>query len=164
MLCDRFPFYSIVYNLEARHKKAVNIHFSGLYFETINLANAVKVLVDRVSNLLLSTSSNTSTTTTITNRECEVSEMLCIVLESSTTSHSHFFEVGTTLDHESVDGKLIYDVEYVAETEDAFDHDWNGDEDDEEKVLCKESPLGYMAKAVNPYDKTNPKTSKRKRR
>ena len=130
----------------------------------INLANGVKVFVDRVSNLLFSTFSNTWTTTTITNRECEVFEMLCIVLESSTTSRSHFFEVETAPDHESVDVKLIYDVEYVAETEDAFDHDWNSNEDDEKKVLYKESQFGYMTKAVNSYDKTNPKTSKRKRR
>lgn len=131
----------------------------------INPANVVKVFADRASNLLSSTSSNTSTTSVITNRECEVAELLCGVLESITNSHSHFFEVETILDHDPVQDDLINDVECENEDEGALDPDWNGDEEDEdEKALCREFSLDYMTKAVNFYDEINPKTGKRKRR
>ena len=70
----------------------------------INPVNVVKIFADRTSNVLSSIMSNNATaTTTITNRECEVADLLCGVLESITTSHSHTVEVETTLDHELVD-------------------------------------------------------------
>ena len=78
----------------------------------INPANVVKIFADRASNLLSSTVPKISTATaTVTNRECEVAELLCGVLESITNSHSHTIEVETTLDHELADGDSINDVE-----------------------------------------------------
>ena len=130
----------------------------------INPVNIVKFFADRVSNSLFFTLSDTLTTTTVTNRECEVAKMLCNVLESITDSHLHSLEIETTFDHELVTAELIYDVEYEdeAEVEDTFDPNWNSDEDDEEKKLCKEFSLEYINKTVNFYDKINPKTEKRK--
>ena len=89
---------------------------------------------------------NTSTTAAaITNRKCEITEMLCGVLESITNSHSHSLEVETTLDHELIEGEVISDEE-------------------DEKTLCKEFSLDYMPKAVSFYDEINPQTGKRKER
>ena len=131
----------------------------------INPANVLKIFADRASNLLSSTVSNTSTaTTTVTNRECEVAELLCGVLESITNSHSHTIEVETTLDHELADGELINDVEYEDTTEETWDPDWNDKDEDDERALCKQFSLDYMTKAVNFYDEINPQTGKRKRR
>ena len=105
----------------------------------INPANVVKIFADRASNLLSPAFSNTSTaTSTITNRECEVVELLCGVLESITNSHSHTLEVEATLDHESVDGESINDVDYEDEAERTFDLDWNDEEEDAEKAMFKE--------------------------
>jgi len=86
------------------------------------------------------------------------------VLESVTNSHSYTFEVEATLDHESVDGELINDMEYEDETERLSDPDWIDEEPDEDKALCKEFSLDYMTRAVNFYDEINPETGKRKRR
>jgi len=63
---------------------------------------------------------NTTATNTITNRECEVADLLCGVLESITSSHSHTIEVETTLDHELADGELIDDVEYEDTAEETY--------------------------------------------
>ncbi|CAF1532191.1 unnamed protein product [Adineta ricciae] len=90
----------------------------------INLANVVKIFVNRASNSLSSVASAIST---VTNRECEVAELLCDVLESITKSHSHSIEVETTLDHELVDGELIDDVEDEDADEETWDPDWNHD-------------------------------------
>jgi hypothetical protein len=88
-----------------------------------NPANVVKIFADRASNLL-SIVSNNATSTTVTNRECEVADLLCDVLESITSSHSHTFEVETTLDHELVDDELINDVE----CEDTAEQTWYDDQ------------------------------------
>jgi hypothetical protein len=131
----------------------------------VDPTNVVKILADRVSNLPPSTFSNTSTATnTITNRECEVAELLCGVLESIVNSHSHTLEVETTLDHEFVDGELINEMEYENDVEEMFDPDWSGEEGDEEKTLDEQFSLDYMTRAVNFYDEVNPRTGKRKRR
>ncbi|CAF1461217.1 unnamed protein product [Adineta ricciae] len=103
---------------------------------------------------------------TVTHRECEVADLLCSVLESITSSHSHTFEVETTLDHELVDNELIDDVECEDTAEEASDPNWNDENEDEneEKALCKRFSLDYMTKAVEFYDEINPQTGKRKRR
>ena len=74
-------------------------------------------------------------TSTVTKRECEVADLLCSVLESITSSHSHTFEVETTLDHELADDELIDDVEHEDTDEETSDPNWNNE--DEEKALCK---------------------------
>ena len=109
-------------------------------------------------------SNNTTTTNTITNHECEVADLLCGVLESITSSHSHANEVETTLDHELVDGGLIDDVEYEDTTKETWDPNWNNEDDDEERALCKQFSPDYMTKADNFYNEMNPHTGKRKRR
>jgi hypothetical protein len=58
-------------------------------------------------------------------------------------SHSHSFEVETTLD-----------PDYLGEEED----------DDEKTTLCKKFSPECMTRAVNFYDEVNPKTGQRKRR
>ncbi|CAF1673171.1 unnamed protein product, partial [Adineta ricciae] len=125
----------------------------------INPANVVKIFADRASNSL---SSFASAASIVTNRECEVAELLCGVLESITNSHSHSIEVETTLDHELVDDELIDDIEDEDTDEETWDPDWN--HDDEDKELCKQFSLDYMTKAINFYDEINPHTGKRKRR
>ncbi len=88
----------------------------------INPSNVIKVLSDPASSLLTSTLSNTSAATnTITNHECKVAELLCGVLQSIVNSHSHNFEVETTLDHASIESELINEVEYENEVEETFD-------------------------------------------
>ena len=81
-----------------------------------------------------------------------------------TSSHSHTFEVETTLDHELADDELIDDVEREDTAEEASDPDWNDEhaDEDEEKASCKRFSLDYMAKAVKFYDEINPQTEKRK--
>ena len=82
----------------------------------------MKIFADRASNLLSSTASNNATaTTTITNRECEVADLLCDVLKSITGSQSHTIEVETTLDHELADGNLINDIECEDTAEETWD-------------------------------------------
>ena len=103
-------------------------------------------------------------TSTVANRECEVAELLCGVLESIANSHSHTIEVETTLGHELADGELIHDVEDEDTVEETWDREWNTEDEDEESVLCKQFSLDYMTKAVNFYDEVNPETGKRKRR
>ncbi|CAF1651158.1 unnamed protein product [Adineta ricciae] len=107
---------------------------------------------------------NTTVPTTITNRECEVANLLCGVLESITSSHSHTLEVETTLDHELGDDELINDVDYKDRAEETCDPDWNDEDEDDERVLCKQFSFDYMTRAVNFYDEINPQTGKRKRR
>ena len=134
----------------------------------INPANVVKIFTDRALNLSPTVSNSATSATTVTNRECEAGDLLCSVLESITSSHSHAFEVETTLDHELADDELIDDVEREDTTEETSDPNWNdedGDEDeDEETTLCKQFSLDYMGKAVEFYDEINPQTGKRKRR
>lgn len=145
MLCSCFSFHSILYNIQVRQKQAVNINFSRTYSEMINPANVVKVFADRASNLLYSSLSNTSTTSVIINRECEVAELLCGVLQSITNRRSHFFEVEIALDHEPVEDNLINDVECENEDGGALDPNWNGDEEDEdEKALCQGGKSGFL--------------------
>ena len=124
----------------------------------------MKMFGYRASNLLSSIVSNNATaTTTITNRACEVADLLCGVLESITSSHSHTIEVETTLDHELADGELINDVEYEDTAEETWDPNCNDEDEDEERALCRQFSLDYMIKAVNFYDEINPQTGKRKR-
>lgn len=131
----------------------------------INPANVVQIFSDRVSNSLSPSAPNTSTTTpTTTNRECEVAELLYGVLESITNSHSHTFEVETTLDHESVDGEVINDVDDEDTAEETLDFTWTEVDENGEKTLCKQFSLDYMTRAVDFYDEINPQTGKRKRR
>ena len=165
MLRGRFSLRSIVYDIQVTCKQAADISFSRVYFEMINPANVLEIFADRASNLLSSTMSNTSiATTSVTNRECEVAELLCGVLESINNSHSHTIEVETTLDHELADGALINDVEFEDTAEETWDPDWNDKDEDDERALCKQFSLDYMTKAVNFYDEINPQTGKRKRR
>ena len=77
-------------------------------------------------------------------------------------SHSHTFEVETTLDHESSESEFINEGDYENEVEETSGSEWN-EEDDEDKILRKTFSLEYMTRAVNFYDETNPKTGKRKR-
>jgi hypothetical protein len=107
---------------------------------------------------------NTTVATAITNRECEIADLLCGVLESITSSHSHTFEVETTLDHELADDELINDVDYKDTAEETGDPDWNDEDEDYEKVLFKQFSLDYVARAVNFYDEISPQTGKRKKR
>ncbi|CAF1365076.1 unnamed protein product [Adineta ricciae] len=131
----------------------------------INPINVAKVFTDRASNLSSSTFSDILTSgNTITNRECEVAELLCGVLESIVNCHSHTFEIETTLDHESSESELINEGDYENEVEETIDSEWSEVEDDEDKALCKEFSLDYMTRAVNFYDEINPNTGKRKRR
>ena len=132
----------------------------------INPANVVKTFADQASNLSSAVSGSASSTTTVTNREREVADLLWRVLNSITDSHSHMFEVETTLDHEFDDDELINDVEREDTTEETWDPSWNDEEEDEddEKALCKQFSLDYMTKAVEFYDEINPQTGKRKRR
>ena len=165
VLCSRFSFHSIVHNIHVWYKKANGTSFYRFYFEMINPANVVKVFADRVSSLLSCNISNTSTDkNNITNRECEVAELLCGVLESIVNSQSHTCEVETTLDHDSAESELINGVEYENEVEKTFDSEWSGEEEGEDKAIYKEFSLEYMTRAVNSYDEVNPKTGKRKRR
>jgi hypothetical protein len=76
----------------------------------INSVNVVKIFADRAPNLLPIVSNSATSVSTVTNRECEVPDLLCSVLESITSNHSHTFEVETTLDHELADDELINDV------------------------------------------------------
>ena len=71
--------------------------FFHTHFEMINSTNVVKIFAEQASKSL---SSVASTTSTVTNRECEVAELLCGTLESITNSHCYFTEVETTLDYE----------------------------------------------------------------
>lgn len=132
----------------------------------ISLANVVKIFSDRASNLSSTVSNNTTSATSITNRECEVADLLCNVLESITSSHSHSFEVETTLDHDLVDDDFIDDAEREDISEETSDPNWKDEDEDEDedKVLCQRFSLDYMAKAVEFYDEINPQTGKRKRR
>ncbi|CAF1602382.1 unnamed protein product, partial [Didymodactylos carnosus] len=131
----------------------------------INPTNGVKIFGDRVSNLLSPTTSNTSTVTiTTTNRECEVAELLYGVLESITNSHSHTFEVESTLDHDLADDELFNDAGDEDTTQETWDPSWNEDDEDDDKALCKQFSLDSMTTAVNFYDEINPHTGKRKRR
>ena len=132
----------------------------------INPSNVVKIFADQASNLLLPVSSTTSgITTIITNREYEVAHILCDVLESMVNSHSHSFEVETTLNHESSKDEMINEAENENdEVDDPSDSDYLGQEEDEETELCKKFSLEYMIRAVNFYDEINPKTGQRKRR
>ena len=102
----------------------------------INPANVMRIFADRASNLL-SIVSNNRTSTTVTNRECEVADLLCGVLESITSSHSHTLEIETTLDHELGDDELINDVESEDTAEETSDLNWNNEDEDEE-ALCKQ--------------------------
>ncbi|CAF4610224.1 unnamed protein product, partial [Didymodactylos carnosus] len=131
-----------------------------------NLANVVKIFADRASNLLSTVSNSATSATTVTNRECEVADLLCGVLESITSSHSHTVKVETTLDHELADDELINDVECEDTDEGTWDPNWNDEDEDEdeETALCKQFSLDYMARAVKFYDEINPQTGKRKRR
>jgi hypothetical protein len=131
----------------------------------INPANVVKIFADRASNLLSTMSNCATSATTVTNRECASADLLCGVLESITSSHSHTFEVETTLDHELADDELINDVEYDDADEGTGDPNWNDEDEDEheEKALYKQFSLDYMARAVKFYDEINPQTEKRKR-
>lgn len=72
------------------------------------------------------------------NREGEVAKILCDVLESIIHSQSHTFEAETDLDHELADSELINDVEYEDDGEGILDSDWNDEEEDNEKALCKQ--------------------------
>ena len=130
----------------------------------INPANVVKIFADRASNLSSTVSNSATSASTVTHRECEVADLLCSVLESITSSHSHTFEVETTLDHELVDNELIDDVECEDTAEEASDPNWNDENEDEneEKALCKRFSLDYMTKAVEFYDEINPQTGKRR--
>jgi hypothetical protein len=134
----------------------------------INTANVVKIFADRASNLSSTVANSGTSATAVTNREYEVADLLCSVLESITSSHSHTFEVETTLDHELTDDELIDDAECEDADDETSDPNWNDpdeDEDeDEEKTLRKQFSLEYMAKAIKFYDEINPQTGKRKRR
>jgi hypothetical protein len=124
----------------------------------------VKIFADRASNVLSSVVSNNATaTTTITNREREVADLLCGVLGSITSSHSHTIEVETTLDHKLADDELINDVECKDAAEETWNPNWNDEDEDEERALCRQLSLDYMTKAVNFYDEINPRTGKRKK-
>ena len=101
----RFSLHSIVYNTQVTYKQAADFSLSHVYFEMINPANVAKIFAGRASNLLFFVlSNNTTATNTVTNRESEVADLLCGVLESITNSHSHTIVVETTLDHELADG------------------------------------------------------------
>ncbi len=97
----------------------------------INPSNVVKILADRASNLLPSVFSTSSApTASIANRECEVADQLCSVLESIINSHSHTFEVESTLDHGLDDGELINQVEDEnEEDEESLDPEYCAEED-----------------------------------
>ena len=131
----------------------------------INPSNVVKILANRVSCLLPSVFSTSSTPTTPnTNRECEVADQLCSVLGSIADSHSHTFETESTLDHGLDDGKLINQVEDEnEEDEESLNLEYCA-EDDQDKILLKQFSLEYKTSAVNFYDEINPKTGQRKRR
>jgi hypothetical protein len=134
----------------------------------INPVNVMKAFADRASSLFSTISSNDATTTaTITNRESEVADLLCGVLESIARSDSHTFDIETTLDHELVDDEIVNDVDDESSAEETSDPNWNeeGEEsdEDEEKALRKQFSIEYMIKAVNYYDEINPQTGKRKR-
>ena len=101
----------------------------------INPANVVKIFADRASNLSSTVSNSAISKTNVTKRECEVADLLCSVLELITSSHSHTFEVETTLDHELADDELIDDVEREDTAEETSDPNWNNE--DAEKALCK---------------------------
>ena len=105
----------------------------------INPASVVKIFADRAPNLPSIVSNSATCATTVTHRESEVADLLCSVLESATSSHSHTFEVETTLDHESADNELTDDVECEDTDEEASDPNWNGENEieNEEKALCK---------------------------
>ena len=70
----------------------------------------MKIFADRASSLLSSVSNNAIFTTTVTNREREVADLLCGILESISSSHSQTFEVETTLDRALDDDELVNDV------------------------------------------------------
>ena len=93
----------------------------------ITLANVVKTFSNRASNLSSTVSNNTTSATSITNRECEVADLLCSVLESITSSHSHFFEI----DHDFIDDAEREDI-----SEETSDPNWKDEDEDEGKVLC----------------------------
>ena len=74
----------------------------------INPSNVVKILTDRVSSRQSSGFSTSSTSTvSFTNRECEVADQLCSILESIVDSHSHTFEIEDTRDHGLDDSEPI---------------------------------------------------------
>lgn len=165
---DSFSKQSIIYDIQVTFKQAADIGFSRVCFEMINPVNVMKVFVDRASGLFCTIPSNKATTTaTFTNRECEVADLLCGVLESIASSDSHTIDIETTLDHELVNGELVNDVDYEDTAEETSDPNWNDegehDDEDEEKALCKQFSLDYMTKAVNYYDEINPQKGKRKR-
>ena len=132
----------------------------------ISLANVVKIFSHRASNLSSTVSNSTTSATSITNRECEVADLLCNVLESITSGHSHSFEVETTLDHDLVDDDFIDDAEHEDISEETSDPNWKDEDEDEnedeDKVLCQRFSLDYMTKAVEFYDEINPQTGKKK--
>ena len=152
----------MVYYIRATYERTAVISFSLVTFEMINPTNVVKIFADRVSNSL--SRSTLIAAVTATNRECEVAELLYGVLESITNSHSHTFEVETTLDHESGDDEVLNDVDDEDTIQETWDPSWNEDDEDDEDTLCKQFSLDYMARAVNFYDEINPHTGKRKRR
>jgi hypothetical protein len=160
-----FSFHSVVNKIQVWCEEAVDITYHFFSFKMINPVNVAKIFVERASKLPSSTFLNTSTSgNTITNRECEVADLLCGVLESIANSHSHTFEVETTLDHEPSESELINEGDDEIEVEEMIDPEWTEKEDEEDKELRKEFSFDYMKRAVNFYDEINPKTNKRKRR
>ena len=109
----------------------------------INPSNVMKILADRASNLLPSAFSTTSApTTSITNRECEVADQLGSVLKSIINSHSHTFEVESTLDHGLDDGELINQAENEnEEDEESLDPEYCAEEEEEDRILLKKFSL-----------------------
>jgi DNA-binding ferritin-like protein (Dps family) len=148
-----------------RGNKAADTSLSYFYFKMINPLNVMKIFSDRASTLLPSGfSESTTTSNIITNREYEVGELLCGVLESVINSHSHTVDIETTLDHEALESELIDEMKHENEVEEALNPEWSDEGEDEDKAFCKEFSLEYMTRAVNFYDEVNPNTGKRKRR
>lgn len=129
----------------------------------INPSNVVKIVAEHVSGLSLSSTSNASTAA-YTNREREIADLLCGVLESVTDSDGNTFEVESTLDYESEDDECENDVDEDDISQEMGDPDWKEEDDDDDKALNEQFSLDYMARAVAFYDEVNPNTGKRRRR
>ena len=137
-------------------EEAVDISYYLFYFKVINPINFANILVGRASNLLSSTLSNTlSSGNTIRNREYEVAELLCGILESIANSHSHTIEVETTRDYEPSESELINEGDHENEVEDTIDSERSEEEDDEGKASTRLVRLIFMMRSIRKPAKEN---------
>ncbi|CAF1469753.1 unnamed protein product [Adineta ricciae] len=89
-------------------------------------------------------------TTTVINREPELSDFLWFVVNSMTHSHYHMSNVETTLDREADDGELTNDVECEDSVEGIWDpiSDDEGEDENAGKRCANSFSLDYMIKRI----------------